>query len=313
MLDFVAAMVGNKAILASQVTEHWRSTLAADAGNPPALRKYNSPAKRLALWGFKLEELVSLEIAAQSARVMGRSPDEVEEQVQRLVKDELARRAESEGGLNAFARKLGMAGRDMGSEAEDVRSEVLTSMAYYQGVLRDLREQRAMLATPKEMKAIFDANPSRFAQPGNVKLAVHRFAATAERDKALAEATQLAQTWRALPRPLTEATVRGPDVHVIDVTPGQEGGVALKAFAPGCQPGDVSDPLADEGWVWVIACLERTEAKEARFADAAVQMRLRDEIANRRFGQIAERLFPEDRVGVKRLPWGEPAAMDRGR
>ncbi|MEZ5964802.1 MAG: hypothetical protein R3F56_13235 [Planctomycetota bacterium] len=311
MLDFVAAMVGNKAILASQVTERWRNKLADDAKLPPALRKYSSPTKRHALWGYLLEELVALENTAQSARLMGRSPDEVEEQVQRLVQDELARRAEDHGGLNAFARTLGSVGRSMGSEAEEVRTQILQSMAYYQGVLRELREQRAMLATPKEMKAMFDANPERFAQPGSVKVAVRRFATTEGREAAVTAASEFQRGWHALPRPVTEDAVRAPDVHVIEVPLGQEGGLALKTFAPRCQPGDVSEPLADEGWVWILLCLERTEAKEATFADPAVQTRLRDEIANRRFGQIADRLFPEDRVGVRRLPWGEPAAMDR--
>lgn len=313
MLDFVAAMVGNKAILASQVSEQWRAELKDDAQRPPALRQYVSTAKRHALWGHLLEGLVAREIAAQSARLMGRSPDEVEEQVQRLVQDELARQAEESGGLNAFARQLGVVGRSMGTVAEEVRADILRSMAYYQGVLRELHDQRAMLATPKDMKALFDANPERFAQPGTVELAVRRFSTDRDKDAAAAEAAKTAAAWRALVPPVTEDTMRAAGAQVLEVTLEQEGTPALKAFAPRCRPGDVSEPIADEGWVWVMLCLHRTEATKPTFRDPEVQTRLRNEIASRRFEQIAARLFPEDRVGVKRLPWGEPGAMDRPR
>jgi hypothetical protein len=196
-------------------------------------------------------------------------------------------------------------------------------MAYYQGVLRELHDQRAMLATPKEMRALFDADPSRFASPGSVKIAFSRYARDRDPQAAARAAARTVQAWRALPAPVTEAAVRGitlpsePGVEsilaVLDVALGQEGTPALKAFAPLCKPGDVSDPVQDEGWVSVMLCLERTEGAEAVFADAAVQEKLRKEIADRRWSQIAARLFPEDRVGVKRLPWGEPDAMERRR
>ncbi len=311
--DFVAAMVGNRAILASQVTERWREALKDDAQRPRALQQFVSPAKRHALWGHLLEVLVTNEITAQSARLMGRSPDEVEAQVQRLVQEDIGRQAEESGGLNEFARSLGAVGQSMGSIAEESRAKIMSQMAYYQGVLRELHDQQAMLATPKEMKAAFDADPSRFESLGSVKLAVQRFPRAPDRDAALSQATAVATAWRALARPVTAPVLKsqGADTHIIDVTLGQEGTTALKIFAPTCLAGDSSDPIEDEGWVWVLLCLERVEAKRADFSDAEVQSKLRKEIASRHWQQIASRLFPENRVGVRRLPWGEPSNMER--
>lgn len=314
MVEFVAAMVGNKAILSSQVTELWQGELRDDAARPANLRKYVSPAKKHALWGHLLEVLIAKETTAQSARLMGRSPDEVEAQVQRLVQEELNRRVEDNGGLNAFARTLNSVGKSMGSEADDVRAEFMRSMAYYQGVLRELHDQKAMLATPKEMKALFDANPGRFEQPGSVKLAIRRLPRDRDPEAAAKAGAETAAAWRALQAPVSEATARQAGAeHVIDVPIEPEGTLAFRTFAPTAKPGDVSEPIADEGWVWVMLCLERTESKMATFRDPEVQNRLRNEIANRRWDQIAARLFPEDRVGVKRLPWGEPGAMERPR
>jgi len=312
--DFVAAMVGSKAILASQVTDLWREELRDDLQRQATLRKYESAAKRHALWGQLLETLVMREITAQSAKLMGRSPEEVEEQVQRLVQDELARQAEENGGLNAFARTLGSVGRSMGSVAEDVRADIMQQMAYYQGVLRELHDQRALLATPKEMKALFDADPARFGQPGTVRLAVKRVALGDDPAAARAEAATMAAAWASLPRPVTEAAMRGAGAEgVISVTIGKEGTPAVQAFSPTCQVGDVSAPTEDHGWIWLLLCLERTEAKKPDFRDPGVQAGLLKEIENKRWWQIASRLFPEERVGVKRQPWGEPAAMEQPR
>jgi hypothetical protein len=312
--DFVAAMVGNRAILASQVTTLWRDWLRDDEARPRALRKYVTPAKRHALWGYLLETLVRRETEAQSARLMGRAPDEVEAHVQRLVEDDLARKAETAGGLNAFARHLGSIGQSMGSVAEDARADYLRAMVYYQGVLRELHDQKAMLATPKEMKALFEAEPRRFDKVGSVRVAVVRFPRDRDAAAAQAQAEATIGAWRALSRPVTEAAMRalGTHVNVIEVNLGDEAAPALRAFTPSCQPGDVSPPLVDEGWVWVLLCLSRVETQRAQFQDAAVQEKLRKEIADRQLERIFARLFPENRVGVRRLPWGEPATMDRG-
>lgn len=323
LVDFVAAMVGTKAILASQVTEAWRKQLADDAQLSPEFRHYVSPAKRHTLWVQLLELAVAREITAQSARLMGKSPDEVEEQVQRIVREELEREAEKSGGLSAFARELGAMGSSMGSQADDLRADVLRSMAYYQGVLRELHDQRSMLATPREMRARFAADPARFAKPGTVKMAIQRFASDRDREGAARAALATTAAWRALPQPVSEEAIRqaarqdseaGVDTSfaVVDVV-GDEGAPVLRRFAALCKPGEVSDPVQDEAWVWVLLCLARTEGKEARFEDPEVQAQLKKEIADRRWDQIAARLFPEERVGVKRLPWGEPGAMERPR
>jgi hypothetical protein len=312
--DFVAAMVGTKAILASQVTEAWREALANDAARPPELQNYSgaSPAKRHALWGHLLETLVAREITAQSARLMGRSPDEIEAHVQRLVQDEIAKRAEDAGGLNSFSRHLGAIGRSMGTEAEDIRAEFLRSMAYYQGVLRELHDQRALLATPREMKALFEADPRRFDRPGSVRLAVARLPRVDDPAAADAEAAAVAARWQQLPRPVDEATMRAQQAHVVEVAADQ-GTPALAGFAAACRPGDVSPPTVDGGWVLVMLCLARVETKRADFRDPQVQEALRKEVANRHWDQVASRLFPENRVGVRRLPWGEPGLMERPR
>lgn len=316
VLDFVAATVGDKAILASHVTDQWRSALAEDDKRPPSLRKFGPPgaaSKRHALWRGLLEELVRVELTAQSARLLGKSPNEVEEQVERLVQDELRRTAEERGGLNAYARELNVVGQSMGTVADDLRTTILSQMAQYQGVMRDLRDQRALLATPREMKARFDANPMRFERPGSVQLAVTRFALERGAEAAKREAAATAAAWNALPRPVTEAQMRALGAQVLPVSLKEEGVPAVRSFIPTCKVGDVSAPVADDAYVWVLLCLTRTEPAAANFADGEVQDRLRREIEAERLGAIATAMFQESRVGVTRLPWGDPAAMERTR
>jgi hypothetical protein len=316
VLDFVAATVGDKAILASHVTEQWRAALAEDDKRPPALRKYGPPgaaSKRHALWRQLLEQLVGRELTAQSARLLGKSPNEVEEQVERLVQDELRRTAEERGGLNAYARELNVVGQSMGTVADDLRTSILSQMAQYQGVMRDLRDQRALLATPREMKARFDANPTRFERPGSVQLAVSRYALERGAEAAAREAAATAAAWNALPRPVTEAQMRGLGAQVLGVSLKEAGVPAMRGFIPTCKPGEVSAPVTDDAYVWVMLCLTRTEPAAANFADGEVQDRLRKELEAERLEAIATAMFQESRVGVTRLPWGDPGAMERSR
>ena len=103
LYDFVVAMVGDKAILASQVTEVWRTRVQSTRGTEP-------PSRQALLWYETVEFFVGREMQAQSARLMGRSPDEVEAQVERLVQDEMRRVAEEAGGLNEYVRQMGVIG-----------------------------------------------------------------------------------------------------------------------------------------------------------------------------------------------------------
>ncbi|HLU39985.1 MAG TPA: hypothetical protein VK081_11400, partial [Planctomycetota bacterium] len=221
--DFVAAMVGNKAILASQVTDWWRERMKEDEQRPRG-----TAAKPHALWGYLLEALITREIEAQSARLIGRAPDEIEALVERLVQENINQQAESFGGLNAFARELGAIGRSMGSFAEEARADIMRSIAYYQGVLRELHDQRAMLATPKEMKALFDADPDRFHAPARVKVAFVRVAHGSDPAAAAAQAEATAARWRELPRPVDEAALRERGADVLEIVPDRETTPALR-------------------------------------------------------------------------------------
>jgi hypothetical protein len=243
---------------------------------------------------------------------MGRSPDEVEAQVERLVQDEMRRTAEEAGGLNEYVRQLGAIGGSMNSVVEEKRTDILQSMAHYQGILRDLRDQSALLATPKEMHERFLENPQRFDIPGQARVAARRVEIQPDPTAAALAAQRIAAEWRALPRPLTEAALTAAGGQIIDVSFLDPASFLIE-FATTGAVGDVMDPRTDGPFLWVLAIVTKVPSRPGRFEDQQVQVRLRNEIAKMRQQEIYEGLFREQRIGVDRYPWGDPALMEGGR
>ncbi len=302
LYDFVVAMVGDKAILASQVTEVWRARVQSMPNTEP-------PSRQALLWYETVEQFVSLEMQAQSARLMGRSPDEVEAQVERLVQDEMRRRAEESGGLNEYVRRMGAIGQSMNSVVEDTRTQILYSMAHYQGILRDLQDQYALLATPKEMRERFLQNPKRFEVAGQARVAARRVGLQPDRAAATAEAERVRAAWLALPKPLTTAGMEAAGAQVLDVSFLDPASVLID-FATTGEVGDVAEPRAEGAFLWVLALVERTPSRAGRFEDPQVQTQLREEIARQRRQEVYTGLFQEQRIGVDRYPWGDPPLME---
>lgn len=303
LYDFVVAMVGDKAILASEISDMWRARVQSS-------RETEAPTRLHLLWYETVEMFVARDMQAQSARLMGRSPDEVEAQVERLVQDELRKTAEEEeGGLNEYVRKLGVIGGSMNSKAEEARTRILYSMAHYQGILRDLQDQFALLATPKEMHARFLENPKRFDVPGHARVAAQRVQVKADPDAAMTEARRIAAEWTALPRPLAADTLTTGGAQILEVSFLDPPSILID-FATTGQVGDVMEPRADGPFLWVLAILEKTASRPGRFEDQEVQIQLRNEIGRQRRQEVYEALFQEQRIGVDRYPWGDPPLME---
>lgn len=302
LYDFVVAMVGDKAILASEISDVWRARVQSS-------RETEAPTRLHLLWYETVEMFVGRDMQAQSARLMGRSPDEVEAQVERLVQDELRKTAEDEGGLNEYVRKLGVIGGSMNTVAEEARTRILYSMAHYQGILRELQDQFALLATPKEMHARFLEDPKRFDRPGHARVAARRVQVQADAAAAMAEAKRIAAEWTALPRPLTADTMTAGGAQILEVSFLDPASMLID-FASTGQVGDVMEPRADGPFLWVLAIVEKTPSRPGRFEDQEVQIQLRDEIGRQRRQEVYEALFQEQRIGVDRYPWGDPPLME---
>jgi hypothetical protein len=295
----VVAMVGDKAILMSQIDDDVERWLASRTPGTP------SPDP---LWTMMLELAISHELRAQSAKFLGRSPAEVDEQVERILQEEMRKEAEASGGVNEYTKQLGLIGKSWAGKEEEVRSRIRAYLAHQQGVLRDINDQKALLVTPLELRRYFDAHRRELDQEPSVDIGQQRFPLSAGAAAARAQADALVAKWRALPQVTAEQVKADGGAVTLRQSP-RTALAAIAGFIAEAKVGQVSDPLDDGQHLWVIACLARTEGKRAQFDDPEVQEAIREDLQREKMETIARRFFEAHNVGVERFPWGDPRLL----
>jgi hypothetical protein len=309
LFDAVVAVVGDRPILYSSIEREFQSLVSSAVRQGEQLTPQIERAIRSNILN-KLEEEARL---AQASKLMNTGVrDQIDTIVEESLKDYEAREVRRAGGYDSFMQELGLVGKTLDSVIEDQRTRIQAELAQQQIMSRRIRDQAALLVTPREIRTFFDDNPEQFSRPRSADLAV---LALRVEDPATArtDAERVAQAWRAPGK--TAEQVRAELAELpLSVLPGEAGVTDspkdarrdwIKRFAASAAPDEVSAPQPLGGALWILKAVRIEDARQDSFDDPSVQTRIRATLQERKLQDYRMRLLERSKRSIQRWlpPW----------
>ena len=302
-LDRVLITVRDQVILESDVNDEFQQLLEGRirAGTPP------NPMEKEFLWLRVYENWLNKAIQAQSWTSQDLSPTQMQELLDQLMKQRLARRVDEIGSVNKMRQQNGLLSRSLyvleQQEQNDLRLEL-----YEQEIWLRYRDRLTLMVTPKALRKRYLelTAPGQEMDPTTAQadLAILQFTNPADPDAARILAEQVAEVWRGEDLSVAEAADRfdqSSDQQATKPTavrgfnrPDETSATALApfvaSFVDGAKAGQVTDPVLYEGYIWVVKALSWAPGNEYRYDDPAVQARVRADLARAELGRMREQL-----------------------
>jgi hypothetical protein len=272
LVDSVAATVNDDAILVSTV----RTTLIGKVNELEKTYGRLSAADLQTLQNEALRAEIDRHRMAQSVKSLGALTPE---QIEQIVAGENERQRDAAvrdvgGSIGEYTREMARQRRTWPLIEQDKRTEQLHDLFREIAVSRRLGQKTNLYVTPRMLREAFQANRDRFVRDASATVLQVRFTGP----DAQANAERAAAVWRQedlTPRQLAE---RFPPAIGIETraTSLSRDLQPLATFALAGPNGNVSEPLAAGGAIFVAKVADHRPARNGRFEDADVQDDLRD-------------------------------------
>lgn len=228
-------------------------------------------------------------LLSDSVDTLGLDPSRIDNIVARILDDRVAEAERAAGGSLEFVERL----KERGSSYESYRSELRDEIRRSLSLSEKMREAGAtsqLLATPREMRAYYEANVESFTTPRSARLELMRFEPSASTPKSPLERARAARA--AILRGVKAAeAVRAAGGRIEEIRP-DGGQLALFrnfAFKPENSVGQVSETIERGREVWLMRLAQRSAGGTRPFTDERVQRAIREAIA----GKLRKELYLE--------------------
>ncbi|MCC6672834.1 MAG: peptidyl-prolyl cis-trans isomerase [Planctomycetes bacterium] len=289
--DGVVAMINDRAILESsirrEVVAEYENLNLQQKGPPP--QDLENTRRRV------LRRAAQDEILAQTAKTSTANREQLEEYVERQVREFRDQEVQRYGSFNQYTRELGLLGSSWESVAEERRNEVLRQLSLADA-FAPLRGQAPLLVTPKELRRYFETHRAEFEREASADVGAVIFPFGGDAQAARRRATEAVRLWREKPLDSEELArqtggIARPDRKAVRNVPEDSNAAFLKAFAAQAQAGEVSEPLEQGGTVWVLRILARNGEVRQAFADPKVQERILERLMQDRYREREAKLI----------------------
>ena len=306
LLDRVMMTIDNRVILLSEVEETYIATLTSRMRGGMQF----DARLRMRLFQQVRMKFLSSAVQAQSAwSIPGASP----ERIQQIVESELARKRQEQikrfGSVNNLLRQeqdSGWMGSSQFIRDRRETEDILFNLAR-QDFLARFRDRRALMITPRAMRAHYQQRAPELRTASTTLLALVRFSIGAE-DEAKVRATALSASkkWKTTAETGQQvaSAFGGDSLADQEVTKASAKKLQpfIQTFVDGAKEGEVSAPTLHDEAFWVLKIVSQTAAEEFHWNDPRVQNLLREELVRLETDRMLIRLERDQEKTLKIWP-----------